>query len=130
MGKATKGNILIVDDHPSSQFVMEAVLECLGLNIVAASSGEEALRLLLEREFDLIVMDFTLPGINGLETAQLIRKRERNRTIPIIFLTGSAKMDDDLIMAHDLSYVCYLIKPVTPERLREQVSLYLPQMQH
>src|SRR4028119_855734 len=91
--KATdsKINILLVDDRPENLLALEAVLEPLGQHLVRATSGEEALRALLVRDFALILLDVQMPGMNGFETAQLIKARERSRAIPIIFLTAINK---------------------------------------
>lgn len=83
--------ILIVDDRPENLLALEAILEPLGQRIVRANSGEEALRKLLQHDFAVVLLDVQMPGMNGFETAQLIKARERTRYIPIIFLTAISK---------------------------------------
>src|SRR4051812_9558496 len=81
-------NILVVDDQPDGLLALRATLEPLGQNIVTAGSGREALRLLLKEDFALVLLDVVMPLMDGFETAQLIRSRDRSRHIPIIFLTA------------------------------------------
>src|SRR3954453_3697722 len=83
-----KGNILIVDDKPEKLLSIEAVLEELGQNIVRAYSGREALRHLLADEFCVILLDVNMPGMDGFETAQMIRQRKSTHDLPIIFVTA------------------------------------------
>src|SRR5688572_26815161 len=86
--------ILIVDDRPENLLALEAILEPLGQRLVQAHSGEEALRKLLLHEFAVVLLDVQMPGMNGFETAQIIKSRERTRYIPIIFLTAINKEED------------------------------------
>src|SRR2546430_16622795 len=83
-----KVNILIVDDKPDKILALEAVLEELGQNIVRAYSGREALRALLGDDFAVILLDVNMPGMDGFETAQLIRQRKSTEHVPIIFVTA------------------------------------------
>src|SRR3982751_1912834 len=80
--------VLAVDDHPGNLAAIEAVLKELGLGAVLADSGSEALKHLLERDFSCVLLDVRMPGIDGLETAALIRKRDRWKDLPIIFMTS------------------------------------------
>src|SRR5262245_62214061 len=82
-------NILIVDDDPRSLMALEELLQDLGQNLVTARSGEEALRRVLRDDFAVILLDVRMPGIDGFETARLMRERQRSRHTPIIFLTGA-----------------------------------------
>ena len=88
MDSEQKINILLVDDHLNNLLVLEAILESLGQNLVKAQSGEEALECLLKQDFGLILLDIQMPGMDGFETASLIRRREKSRYTPIIFLTA------------------------------------------
>src|SRR5688572_4605268 len=81
-----KINILIVDDRPENLLALEGILAPLGQNLVRANSGREALKHLLSQEFALILLDVQMPGLDGFETAALIKQRERSRYIPIIFV--------------------------------------------
>src|SRR5687767_3929007 len=86
-----RARILVVDDHPANLVALVAVLEPLGHEIVRCSSGEEALRELLAREFALILLDVQMPGMDGFKTAQLIKSRPRCRDVPIIFITALSR---------------------------------------
>ena len=90
--------ILLVDDDPDDLVALRATLEPLGLEIVAAESGEDALRLLLARDFAIVVMDLMMPGLNGFETAALIRERDRTRGMPLVILTGFDEDVDALLV--------------------------------
>src|SRR5580700_204716 len=83
-----KVNILVVDDLPEKLLVYEMVLKDLGQNLIMARSGEEALKLLLKHEFAVILLDVSMPGMDGFETAALIRSRKRSAHTPIIFITA------------------------------------------
>src|SRR6266705_567462 len=85
-----KVNILLVDDRPEKLLALEAVLEDLHQNVVRAYSGREALRALLHQEFAVILLDVNMPGMDGFETAALIRQRKNSEHIPIIFITAFA----------------------------------------
>ncbi len=88
---APPARILMVDDHAPNLMALAAILDPLGQDLVLANSGEEALRQLLDSDFALILMDVQMPGIDGIQTAKLIKDRPRNRHIPIIFLTAIHK---------------------------------------
>src|SRR5678815_641211 len=81
-------NILLVDDRPDKLLALEAVLEDLGQNIVRAYSGREALRHVLTTDFAVILLDVNMPGMDGFETAELIRQRKSSEHVPIIFITA------------------------------------------
>jgi len=86
-----KVNILMVDDYPDNLLALEAILDSLGENLVRAYSGQEALRCLLDQDFAVILLDVQMPGMDGFETAKLIRERAKSRQTPIIFLTAISK---------------------------------------
>src|SRR5205814_232042 len=108
-----KVNILIVDDKPEKVLALEAVLEELGQNIVRAYSGREALRCLLSQEFAVILLDVNMPGMDGLETAAMIRQRQTTQHVPIIFITA---FGDDIHAqrGYSLGAVDYILAPVVP----------------
>src|SRR5213593_2910807 len=81
-------DILIVDDRPDKLLALETILSPLQENIVRATSGKQALRLLLKRDFALLLMDVRMPDIDGFQTAELIRQNERTKGLPIIFLSA------------------------------------------
>src|SRR5213596_2418598 len=83
-----RANILVVDDRPEQLFVLRTVLEDLGQNIITATSGEMALKRVLAHDFAVILLDVNMPGIDGLETAALIRSRKKSAHVPIIFITA------------------------------------------
>jgi PAS domain S-box-containing protein len=120
-----KVDILIVDDRPENLLALEAILEPLGQRIVRASSGEEALRKLLSTEFAVILLDVQMPGMNGFETARIIKSRERTRHIPIIFLTAISKEDSYVFAGYSVGAVDYLFKPFQPEVLRTKVAAFV-----
>ena len=118
-------NILIVDDHMETLDVLEAVLKQAHYNIIKATSGEEALRWLLRLDFALILLDVKLPTLSGFEVARLIRQRERNRYVPIIFITGVTKDAESISQGYLAGAVDYLMKPVDPDILRAKVSFFI-----
>jgi signal transduction histidine kinase/response regulator RpfG family c-di-GMP phosphodiesterase len=118
-------NILLVDDVPENLLALEAILEKLGQNLVKARSGAEALRRLLEQEVALILLDVQMPGMDGLETAALIRQRDRSRHTPIIFLTAYEHSDVQIFKGYSLGAVDFLFKPLVPDVLRSKVGVFV-----
>jgi PAS domain S-box-containing protein len=117
--------ILIVDDRPENLLALEAILEPLGQTLVRAHSGDEALRLLLTHDFAMILLDVQMPGIDGFETARLIKARERTRYIPIIFLTAISKDEEYVFEGYSVGAVDYMTKPFQPDILRSKVSVFV-----
>lgn len=117
--------VLLVDDRPDNLLALRAVLEPLGLDLVEAASGEEALRHLLAGEFALIILDVQMPVLDGFETARLIRGRERTRYVPIIFLTAISGEPDHYLRGYQSGAVDYVYKPFEPEILRAKVSVFV-----
>ncbi|MBE9038922.1 hybrid sensor histidine kinase/response regulator [aff. Roholtiella sp. LEGE 12411] len=120
-----KVNILLVDDKLENLLALEAILEKLGENLVRATSGEEALRCLLHQDFAVILLDVQMPGIDGFETATLIRNRGRSRHTPIIFLTAFSTSDQMLFKGYALGAVDYLLKPIDPNILTSKVIVFV-----
>ncbi len=116
--------VLLVDDRPDNLLAVRAVLEPLGLDLVEAASGEEALRHLLAGEFALIILDVQMPVLDGFETARLIRGRERTRYVPIIFLTAISGEPEHYQRGYESGAVDYVYKPFEPEILRAKVSVF------
>src|SRR4051794_1877797 len=116
-----RSSILIVDDRLDKRVVFRTILEELDQNIVTASSGEEALRWLLDNECAVILLDVNMPGMDGLETAELIRSRRKSSHTPIIFITAFA---DEMHTAkgYSLGAVDYILSPVVPNILRSKVK--------
>ena len=104
-----KVSILMVDDSPDKLLAMESILVELGQNIVKARSGEEALRILLKQDFALILLDVNMPGIDGFETAQIIRKRKSTEHTPIIFVTSLSTTDADVFKGYAFGAVDYIL---------------------
>ena len=120
-----KANILIVDDRPENVIALEAILNKLGQNLVKAHSGEEALRCLLQQDFAVILLDVQMPGIDGFETATLIRQRERSRHTPIIFLTAFSTSNTFVAKGYELGAVDYMLKPFDPTILTSKVAVFV-----
>ncbi|MES2176616.1 MAG: ATP-binding protein [Gemmatimonadota bacterium] len=117
--------ILIVDDRAENLLALEAILEPLGQTLVRANSGDEALRKLLTHNVAMILLDVQMPGINGFETARIIKSRERTRYIPIIFLTAISKDEEYVFEGYSVGAVDYLAKPFQPDILRSKVSVFV-----
>ncbi|MGE5615397.1 MAG: response regulator [Bacillota bacterium] len=117
-------SVLIVDDDAGSLLGMQELLRPIGARMVAARSGEEALRKVLEIDFAAILLDVHMPGIDGFTTAKLIRQRYRSRNTPIIFLTA-AQEDLAMFRGYQAGAVDYIVKPVVPEVLRSKLSVFI-----
>jgi PAS domain S-box-containing protein len=120
-----EARILMVDDRPENLIALEAILEPLGHELVRAASGEEALRHVLIQDFAVILLDVQMPGMNGFETAQFIKTRERSRHTPIIFLTAISKDEAYVFEGYSAGAVDYLFKPFHPDILRSKVSVFV-----
>ncbi|MDY6948966.1 MAG: response regulator, partial [Pseudomonadota bacterium] len=116
-------NILLVDDQPSRLLSYESVLAQLGQNLVSARSGEEALQRLLDDDFAVILLDVSMPGMDGFETAAMIHDHPRFESIPIIFVTGVHDSEFDALKGYRLGAVDYVSIPIVPEILRSKVSV-------
>jgi PAS domain S-box-containing protein len=116
--------ILIVDDHAANLLAMEALLEPLGQPIVRANSGEEAVRRIGEDEFAVILLDVRMPGMDGFETAKRIRKREKGRHVPIIFVTADEAYGEDYAhRAYSQGAIDFLVKPFKPATVLSKVGV-------
>lgn len=119
---ANEVNILLVDDKPARLLSYEAALDCLGHNLVRAYSGTEALKWLMQKEFAAILLDVSMPEMDGFETATLIRNHPRFEETPIIFVTGVHLTDIDQRKGYEMGAVDYVQIPVIPEILRGKVQ--------
>src|SRR5436190_2661718 len=118
--------ILLVDDREDNLLAIETILERDGYELVKATSGRQALKILLaEYDFALILMDVNMPNFNGFETAALIREREKLRHIPIIFITANSYGDENVFQGYKAGAVDYIYKPVNPDLLRAKVSVFI-----
>ncbi|MEI7037021.1 response regulator [Fulvimonas yonginensis] len=121
---AERARILIVDDDERNLLAIRTVLEDIA-DVVLAKSGEEALRHLLKSEFAVILLDVYMPGMDGYETAQIIRAREQTKRIPIIFLSAVNKETEHLIRGYSMGAVDYVFKPVEPVVLRSKAAVFV-----
>jgi signal transduction histidine kinase len=121
--ESDKVNILLVDDKPERLLSYEAVLAQLGENLVMAHSGEEALKRLMECEFAVILLDVSMPGMDGFETAELIHQHPRFENTPIIFVTGVHVGDLDRLQGYRLGAIDYVQVPLVPDILRSKVAV-------
>jgi len=118
-------SILMVDDSPTNLLALESILRAPDRHLVSAPSGDDALRYLLNHEVAVILMDVYMPGLDGLETAELIRGRDRSRNIPIIFLTADSTGGRHLSRGYSLGAVDYIVKPIEPDILRSKVAVFV-----
>lgn len=125
MNADDKANILLVDDSAGNLLALEAVLDRLGENCVRAKSGDEALRHLLHDEFAVILLDAQMRGMDGIETAALIREREKSADIPIIFVTAIDRTSAQVFRGYAAGAVDYVFKPFDPEVLRSKVRVFV-----
>jgi CheY-like chemotaxis protein len=117
--------ILLVDDRPDNLLALEAILASLGQTLVRASSGEDALKALLADDYAVILLDVQMPGMDGFETAAHIKRRERTRDIPIIFLTAINREPQHAFRGYSTGAVDYLAKPFDPWVLRAKVAVFV-----
>ena len=120
-----RASILLVDDRPDKHVVYRSILEELGQNLVTANSGEEALRQVLKAEFAVILLDVNMPGMDGLETAELIRSRQRSAHVPIIFITADYGDEVRTAKGYSLGAVDFMVSPIVPEILRTKVKVFV-----
>ncbi len=120
-----KSNILLVDDRPENLLVLEAILSGGEFNLIKAHSGEEALTHVLKKEFALILLDVQMPGIDGFETAKILKSREKSRSIPIIFVTAISKEQEHVRAGYLAGAVDYMYKPIEPETLKTKVNAFV-----
>jgi signal transduction histidine kinase len=118
-------SILLVDDRPENLLALEAILEPLNQVLVRAGSGPEALRQVLATDFAVMLLDVQMPGMNGFEVAEIIKSRERSRTIPIIFLSAISKEDAYVFKGYSMGAVDYVFKPFNPDVLRSKVAVFV-----
>jgi CheY-like chemotaxis protein len=122
---AEKANILLVDDRAENIVALEAILSSLNQTLVAARSGDAALKALLRDEFAVILLDVLMPGMDGFETAAHIKRRPRTRDVPIIFLTALNSEPDYAFRSYSAGAVDYIAKPFDPWVLRAKVAVFV-----
>lgn len=118
-------NILMVDDRPENLLALEAVLASPHYRLVKAGSGEEALKCVLRQNFAVILLDVQMPGLNGFETAKLIKAREKSKFVPIIFITAISQTTEHVLKGYNLGAVDYIFKPFHPETLKLKVQEFV-----
>ena len=119
-----RARVLVVDDDERNLLAIRTVIEDLA-EVETAASGEEALRHLLKGEFAVILLDVFMPGMDGYETAQIIRQREQTKRIPIVFLSAVNKEKEHLMRGYAMGAVDYVFKPVEPVVLRSKVAVFV-----
>ena len=124
-GAPTRPKILIVDDRPENLLATSALLKPLGAEILTAESGNEALMLVLQHEFAIVLLDVQMPGMDGFETAKLMLTRPSMQGVPIIFVTAISKEDHFATEAAEIGAVDYIFKPINAEILKSKVKVYL-----
>ena len=125
MTVASVASILIVDDDRGSLMALHELLQGLGQRLVLADSGEAALRCVLRDDFAVILLDARMPGLDGFETARLIRERSRSRHTPIIFVTGAYEDLGSIFRGYEVGAVDYIVKPLDPQVLKSKVSVFV-----
>jgi signal transduction histidine kinase len=124
MSPNDKVNILLVDDQPGKLLSYEAILNDLGENLIKASSGREALELLLKNDITVVLIDVSMPELDGFELAEIIREHPRYQRTAIIFVSAVHLTDTDRLMGYDRGAVDYVSVPIVPELLRAKVSVF------
>jgi CheY-like chemotaxis protein len=121
----TEATILLVDDHPPNLMALEAVLEPLGERLVRASSGAEAVEIARDEDLALVLLDLQMPELDGLETAALLKKIDRARTVPIIIVTAFEPTRAEVAQGYASGAVDFLYKPFDPDVLRSKVTVFV-----
>lgn len=125
MRQKNNTNILIVDDRKDNLLVLESLLEDMNCNIIKATSGNEALSLMLDYEFALVLLDVQMPEMDGFETAEFMRMNSKTRYVPIIFVTAISKEQKCIFKGYEMGAVDYLFKPIEPIILQSKVRVFL-----
>lgn len=125
MQNSEKENILLVDDRPENLLALEGILESSGYDLSKAESGQEALWLVLKHQFDLILLDVQMPGMDGFEVAELLRKKQETKEVPIIFITAISKEPQHINRGYEVGAENYLFKPIDPDELKHKVEVAL-----
>jgi two-component system sensor histidine kinase/response regulator len=120
-----KPNILLVDDRPENLTVLGELLGTADHHLVFARSGEEALKQILNKDFAAILLDVQMPGIDGFETAELIRQRRQTANTPIIFITAASQTSETMLRGYSLGAVDFLFKPIIPEILKAKTKVFV-----
>lgn len=125
MRRSTKPSVLLVDDVPANLLALEAQLEDMDCELVRASSGNEALRQLLKREYAVMLLDVQMPEMDGFEVAKYARANAATRDVPIIFLTAMLDTEENVLRGYGTGAVDVLFKPINAQILRSKVQIFL-----
>src|SRR5918911_1519600 len=117
--------ILIVDDEPRNLDSLEVMLQPTGCTPVRASSADEALLAMLRHDFAAMILDIKMPGMSGIELANLVKQRRRTHDDPILFLTAPLMEDEDVLRGYGVGAVDYLSKPVNADILRSKIGVFV-----
>ncbi len=120
-----KANILLVDDRPENLFALEGILEDENYNLFKATSGHETLRMVLNHDFDLILLDVQMPEMDGFEVAKLLHGKKKSKDIPIIFITAISKEPKYIREGYEIGAENYLFKPIDPDVLKSKINASL-----
>ena len=120
-----KPKILIVDDDPNKILVIKSILSEMDIELITCNSGKDALRLILNTEYAAILLDVNMPVMDGYETAALIRKRNKSKRIPIIFITAVHQSNEDIFKGYSAGAVDYIVTPIIPEVLRSKINVFV-----
>jgi PAS domain S-box-containing protein len=124
-GARQRARILLVDDHPENLMALRSFLTRPDYELVECTSGGDALKKILKYEFALILLDVVMPGLDGLETARIIRQREASKNIPILFLTAAGAEMGQIYKAYSVGAVDYLVKPIEPDIVKAKVAVFV-----
>lgn len=130
MSDAQAVSLLLVDDHIENLVALEAVLSGENYRLVRALSGEEALRQVLREEFAVIVMDVQMPGMDGFETARLIKSREKTKDTPILFISATSREAVDQFQGYSAGAIDYLLKPIVPPIFKAKIAAFVRMYQN
>ncbi|MFV0358080.1 MAG: two-component system response regulator, partial [Bacteroides thetaiotaomicron] len=122
---AEKMRILMVDDKPENLFVLETLLQEEDVIMDKAASGNEALEMLLEKDYALVLMDVQMPGLDGFETVELMKGMSKTKYIPIIFITAISKEEHFVFRGYFVGAVDYIYKPIEPMILKSKVQVFV-----
>ncbi|MFH2064653.1 MAG: response regulator [Pseudomonadota bacterium] len=125
MNDPQKTNILIVDDIEENLVALEAILESPDLNIIKAHSGNEALSLMFDYHFALVLLDVQMPEMDGYEMAEIMRKNEKTKHLPVLFVTAINKEEKHIFKGYEKGAVDYLFKPLDPQIIKSKVNVFL-----
>lgn len=117
--------VLIVDDREENLLALEAILEDDNIEIIKAASGNEALKIMINRDVSLVLLDIQMPGMNGFEVAEIMRSSSKTNEIPIIFVTAINKEESYVFKGYELGGVDYIYKPIRSEILKSKVKVFL-----